>query len=583
MGHGSTRSRESGARLLGRLGIRSVQAKVTVLVVVPLVLVLAAAVPLVLVLGSTRTALLVGAAAVVLFGLVTAFSVLTARAIVQPLRRLSGQARSIADFSGAELAQVAEPGAGPPQPPLPQLHAGSGDELAELAAAFNRLRSTAVAVVAGHASARRSGLQLLAGAAKRTQNLVSGQRTVLDELTRAADDPVLLAGLRRADHAALRLRRTADDLLVVSGSSDETRVGGPIELATALRSAAAEIDDESRVQLGEPAEALLAPSLGIDLVLLFAELLENAASFSPPESAVEVTTEFRDSGELLVTFVDHGIGLPADRLAEANRRLAEPGEATGPQLGLAAVAQLAKRHSLGVELASTPDGGVAARVAVPQALFTRDVDFQRGPGLFEPGQVPQPRPDQLPVPLPAPAIAALSTPAPAGFRWFIDPEPIDDSAATAPESPETPAEETPQPAEAVADQPEWPDSEASEFASLAGTLEVLDGPAADAAEQENAAMAALAAAEALAEPDAEDPSPTYQFTVVPPEARDGVLRRVPGAQLAPGLKIPQIVRTPLPRRALRDPAAERAAFDSFSDGVAKAQQVTAQQADQGGS
>ncbi|MFE3172139.1 ATP-binding protein [Amycolatopsis sp. NPDC059090] len=501
--------------------------------------------------SATRTAFLIGGAAIVLFGLVAALSVLAARSVVRPLRRLSTQARSTADLAAAELVQVAEPESGPPQPLLPALDAGTGGELAELAAAFNRLRGSAAEAVTEQANARRAGVQLLVGAAKRTQNLVAGQRTVVEELTRGADDPVLLAGLHRVEHAALRLRRTADDLLVVTGNRDETRVGGPIELATALRSAAAEIDDESRIRLDDPAEALLAPSLGIDLVLLFAELLENAAAFSPPESAVEISTEFQPSGDLLVRIADHGVGLSEERLAQENRRLAEPVDAaSGQQLGLAVVGRLAQRHSLRVELESTPDGGVTAKVSVPQALFTRDVDFRRGPGLFEPGQVPDPRP----VLLPAPAIAALSAPTPAGFRWFIDP----------------PEPETEEPEQA--ETPEWPDAE-PEFASRAGTLELPDEPEETEESEKDTSEAQ----------DVTDPSPTHQFTVVQPESRDGVYRRVPGAQLAPGLKLPQIVRTPLPRRELRDPAAERATFDSFSDGVAKAQQVTAQQADQGGS
>ncbi|WP_037361313.1 sensor histidine kinase [Amycolatopsis orientalis] len=495
--------------------------------------------------SATRTAFLVGGAAIVLFGLVAALSVLAARSIARPLRRLGSQARSTADLAAAELVQAAEPGTDSPQPVLPALEAGTGGELAELADAFNRLRTTAVEAVTEQANARRAGVQLLVGAAKRTQNLVAGQRTAVEELTRGADDPVVLAGLHRVGHAALRLRRTADNLLVVTGNRDESRVGGPIELATALRSAAAEIDDESRIRMGEPAEALLAPSLGIDLVLLFAELLENAAAFSPPESLVEISTEFEASGDLLVRIADHGVGLSVERLAQENHRLAEPVEAaSGQQLGLAVVGRLARRHSLRVELESTPDGGVTAKVSVPQALFTRDVDFRRGPGLFEPGQVPDPRP----VLLPAPAIAALSTPAPPGFRWFADPP--------EPEAGEAKPEEA----------PEWPEAE-PEFASLTGTLELPDAPEEST---ENT-------------PDVADPSPTHQFTVVPPESRDGVFRRVPGAQLAPGLKLPQLVRTPLPRRELRDPAAERATFDSFSDGVAKAQQVTARQADQGGS
>jgi hypothetical protein len=69
---------------------------------------------------------------------------------------------------------------------------------------------------------------------------------------------------------------------------------------------------------------------------------------------------------------------------------------------------------------------------------------------------------------------------------------------------------------------------------------------------------------------------TVTPTPVPAASRGGLTRRVPGAQLAPGLaKGPTPRRQPAARSALgskpmRDPEAERAAFDAFSDGLEKA-------------
>jgi hypothetical protein len=80
---------------------------------------------------------------------------------------------------------------------------------------------------------------------------------------------------------------------------------------------------------------------------------------------------------------------------------------------------------------------------------------------------------------------------------------------------------------------------------------------------------------AVTEPAAPLPA---RVPVAAAQERDGLIRRVPGAQLAPGLR-PLSAGRPLARavvnRTRRDPAAERAAFDAFSAGLAKAEDVTA--------
>ncbi|MBB4687643.1 sensor histidine kinase [Amycolatopsis jiangsuensis] len=665
---------------------------------------------------ASRQAWLLGGAAIVLFGLVLALGVVLGRSMTRPAARAEPD------------REPARAGGTPLSAPEVTVESGGGP-----AVAVDRGRDSA--------ASRQAGAQLLAGAARRTQNLVSRQLEVVGELRRTATEPVLIAHLFRLDRTAARLRRTAEDVLVLSGVSDRSRIGGPIELATALRSAAAEIDDEPRVRMTEPAEVLLVAGLGMDLVLLFAELLENAAESSPPESAVEVGTRFLPGGDLEVSVTDQGIGLPAARLAEENRRLAAPEDEPAEQLGLAVVARLAHRHGLSVELCPAAEGpGVTARVTVPQALFTREVDFRHEPapvGLFEPGHVPDPVPQLLP----APAIAALATPADDGFGWFANPKPAwpEDEPAVPWEEPtrrggepalwgaepavsgesawrggepalwgaepavsgesawrggetarrgdepawrgiesvlrgdeparpgagpvwcavesagrgaepllrgDEPAQQgagpvRPQEAESGWSQAE-PDSEPSNQPTTEPTGQPgqpaaeptgqpgqpaaeptgqpgqpaaeptgqrsdestgrPDQPAVGSADPSTSESADQRAAEPAGQPDAEfaastgtladlleestvdpvDPVPTQRFAPVAPELRDGMARRVPGAQLAPGLRLPQLVRPPSVRRGLRDPAAERATFDAFSDGVAKARQATSLTADQGG-
>ena len=64
------------------------------------------------------------------------------------------------------------------------------------------------------------------------------------------------------------------------------------------------------------------PSVVSDLTLIFAELMENAAAYSPPHTRVNVNAEATGAGAQ-VLIVDHGIGMSSERLA-ATYRLAHP-------------------------------------------------------------------------------------------------------------------------------------------------------------------------------------------------------------------------------------------------------------------
>ncbi|MFJ7211563.1 nitrate- and nitrite sensing domain-containing protein [Amycolatopsis sp. NPDC098790] len=567
--------------------------------------------------AGTRLAWTVGAGAGLLFLLVAFLAVAVSRSIARPLRRLTTAATSVADLAGTELVRVTDTEEAEQQVPrLATIDVVSSDELGKLAAAFNRVQTTAAELVERQALTRRNTSLMFANVAKRTQNLVGRQLALIDEVERNEQDTRLLASLYRLDHLSTRLRRNADNLLVVSGTRDEARIAGPIELATALRSALAEIEDYQRVKLGVVAEILLSSALGADLVLVFAELLENATSFSPPGSVVEVDTMLLADGSCLVNIVDHGIGMTAEKLAEENQRLVERERlelAPTSVLGLFVVGRLARRHDLGVELLATPTtGGVTARLTIPPSLFSHRS------GLRQPTSAPAPAPTPIEArpaeavavstsdvarpaePLPAPAIPALLSVAHAnGFRWFNQLEPVWPDAEPAEPAAEPDAEsrgglrrrvrgaQLPGPGATAPVAVEKPrhDPEATRtamdgFQSAFAKAELSressavpspgDGASLPVRVPGDSAMPASHPARGLATPPAGVPAA--------PQSRDGLVRRVPGAQLAPGLR-PQATGRPIARavvnRTRRDPAAERAAFDSFAAGLAKADVVTA--------
>ena len=590
--------------------------------------------------SATRLAWTVGLGAGGLFLLVAFLAIAVSRSIARPLRKLTTAATSVADLAGTELVRVTDTEEAEEQVPrLATIDVVSSDELGKLAAAFNRVQTTAAELVERQALTRRNTSLMFANVAKRTQNLVGRQLALIDEVERNEQDTRLLASLYRLDHLSTRLRRNADNLLVVSGTRDEARIAGPIELSTALRSALAEIEDYQRVKLGVVGEILLSSALGADLVLVFAELLENATSFSPPGSMVEVDTMFLADGACLVSIVDHGIGMTAEKMADENRRLVERERlelAPTSVLGLFVVGRLARRHELGVELLATPTtGGVTARLTIPASLFShRAAKLPKAEPVPAIPAIPvqaarqstppssprhaaplstldepkAPEPDhERSLGLPMPAIPALlGTTRGNGFRWFRQLEPVWPDA----EPDVTPAEEPPVPAESrgglrrrvrgaqlpdpgtsapAADDKPRHDPEATKAA-----MDGFQNAFAKAAE-----VGAMAAAPPSAPPTvvtAPVPAPTLQARVPPARttdsapiaalapSRDGLVRRVPGAQLAPGLR-QQPEGRPIARavvnRTKRDPAAERAAFDAFAAGLAKADVVTADSPPQG--
>jgi signal transduction histidine kinase len=386
--------------------------------------------------GAARdTAITVGVGTALLFVLVTALTVALGRSIAQPLQHLTQAAASVADLADAELARVGDAEDAGPLPPtrLTEIQVSSDDEMGQLAHAFNRVQATAARLIERQVVSRRNVSMMFTNVAQRTRNLVGRQLSVVDDLERDEQNAPLLAKLYQLDHLATRLRRNAENLLVLAGSQEEARIKRPTPLATLLRAALTEIEDFQRVRFSSVSEIVVVSTAASDLMLIFAELLENATSFSPPESTVEVFAGMPPDGRgCQVSIVDHGIGLNAQRLADENRRLVERERldiAPTNVLGLFVVGRLARRHDLTVTLRPTPGGGTTAEIAIPEMLFHRDVaavnpvpviPAQRG--AFGHAFIGQPARQAVTVGVPATsafAAAVRALPAADGeFDWF---------------------------------------------------------------------------------------------------------------------------------------------------------------------
>src|SRR4030095_16911600 len=100
-----------------------------------------------------------------------------------------------------------------------------------------RVQATAALLLERQVTSRRNVAVMFANIARRTQNLVGRQLSLIDDLERHESDSNMLARLYRLDHVATRLRRSADSLLVVSGTIDESVSGTPTALVDVVRSA----------------------------------------------------------------------------------------------------------------------------------------------------------------------------------------------------------------------------------------------------------------------------------------------------------------------------------------------------------
>ncbi len=206
--------------------------------------------------------------------------------------------------------------------------------------------------------------------ARRSQLLVEQQLRLLEQMQREERDPARLAALFRVDHLASRLRRHDENVLVLAGGQPRRRIGAGLSLDELVLAALSEVEQYLRIRAEFELRGQVSAHATADLIHLLAELLDNATTFSPPESSVRVLST-KDGDDAVIEITDQGIGLSPVSLAEANELLESPTEldlAASERMGLVVVSHLAARHRITVRLRSSHQG-TSAIVRIPPGIW----------------------------------------------------------------------------------------------------------------------------------------------------------------------------------------------------------------------
>ncbi len=322
---------------------------------------------------ARRTAYVNGA--IVVVALLAAFVIagLMARQMSRSMRRLRNAAFGVAEQRLPMLVdQLSRTDPNRVDTRVAPIPISSTDEIGEVARAFDQVHREAVRLAAEQALLRGNINAILTNLSRRNQSLIEGQLTLIGGLENNEADPDQLGILFKLDHLATRMRRNGENLLVLAGEEPGRRWDQPVPLVDVLRAASSEVEQYERIELSGVAEAEIHGRAVTDLVHLLAELLENATTFSSPQTKVRVTATRLPDGRIMIEIHDKGIGLTAEDFADINHRLANPPTvdvAISQRMGLFVVGRLSDRHGIRVQLRpSGEQAGTTSLVMLPAAI-----------------------------------------------------------------------------------------------------------------------------------------------------------------------------------------------------------------------
>ncbi|MFE5240953.1 MULTISPECIES: ATP-binding protein [unclassified Streptomyces] len=243
---------------------------------------------------------------------------------------------------------------------------------------------------------RSAAVAACANAAGRMQALATSMLADLREMEHRHTAEDVLGDLLHLDHRTAQAGRLADSIAVLTGARSGRRWAKPIVMESILRGAMGRIGGYQRIRLHSTSDVAIAGHAAEGVMHALAEILDNAANFSPPTAEVHVYVEEVPAG-IVVTVEDSGLVMSDVQLRRAERAVSADNQdltaISGTRLGLAVVGRLARKHGLTVSFRPSARGGTGALIMLPQELISRTT----APApLADADRRPEPQPEPEP-------------------------------------------------------------------------------------------------------------------------------------------------------------------------------------------
>ncbi|MGR8007898.1 ATP-binding protein [Streptomyces hypolithicus] len=194
--------------------------------------------------------------------------------------------------------------------------------------------------------------------------------------------------LLKLDHSTSQLGLMTDRLALLMGGRASRAWNKPIVMESVLRGAVGRISAYKRVRLHCATNVAIAGFAAEGVMHLLAELMDNAANFSPPIDEVHVYVEEASAG-IVVTIEDSGLKMAEAAMRRAaesvSGRVTDLSALQGTRLGLAVVGRLAVKYGISVSYRPSSRGGTGAVVLFPHQLIAQQAAPVQGPAAYLPG------------------------------------------------------------------------------------------------------------------------------------------------------------------------------------------------------
>ncbi|MFE5631604.1 ATP-binding protein [Streptomyces sp. NPDC056470] len=223
--------------------------------------------------------------------------------------------------------------------------------------------------------AQDSTKTVLKSAMRTLQGLAAEQQLVISGLQNKYGDSVILHDLLEIDHTNSQFGRRAQSIAVLC----DGWLGRQREVASVydvVRSAQGRIRHYRRVEILSQVDFGITSRAVEPVALALAELLDNATSYSSPDTVVEINIRTVPKG-ICIVVDDAGVGMNDEERARAAKLLTSErvsgvsGLGSPPQFGFAVIGVLCERFGFEVSVdSSSPYGGVRAVLLLPHEMLT---------------------------------------------------------------------------------------------------------------------------------------------------------------------------------------------------------------------